>query len=274
MAQGTLDEVKTKMRGEREYRIIVKVIGTMPKLTHPLITDAVYHNGSAVIKAKTDIRDEIAIELVMGKARPDRNFVWKRNRWKTCSWKPSTRGSDMRPELIVAEKEFRDHITSKRFIVIFGIMMLLAVYAITTGTDVYNQKLEEYKNPQLSPGYQNQQLYMNQLQKHDRRCLDLQLFGRYGRDVAGSARQYAEPANAFRAERVPEHGLPLYLRRHDPRCRDGLRPDRPGKGRGLAQVPGLQPHLPGCHHQRQDHRGDRSTGQPPWVRRSPSPSPS
>ena len=69
MAQGTLDEVKTMMRGEKEYRIIVKVLGTMPKLTHPLITDAVYHNGSAVIKAKTDIRDEIAVELVMGKAR-------------------------------------------------------------------------------------------------------------------------------------------------------------------------------------------------------------
>ena len=69
MAQGTLDEVKTKMRGEKEYRIIVKVIGTVPKLTHPLITDAVYHNGSAVIKAKADIRDEIAVELVMGKAR-------------------------------------------------------------------------------------------------------------------------------------------------------------------------------------------------------------
>jgi ABC-2 type transport system ATP-binding protein len=69
MAQGTLDEVKTKMRGEREFKIHVKVIGTMPKLTHPLITDAVYHNGSAVLKAKTDIRDEIAVELVMGKAR-------------------------------------------------------------------------------------------------------------------------------------------------------------------------------------------------------------
>jgi ABC-2 type transport system ATP-binding protein len=69
MAHGTLDEVKTKMRGEREFKIHVKVIGTMPKLTHPLITDAVYHNGSAVLKAKTDIRDEIAVELVMGKAR-------------------------------------------------------------------------------------------------------------------------------------------------------------------------------------------------------------
>jgi ABC-2 type transport system ATP-binding protein len=69
MAQGTLDEVKAKMRGEKEYKIMVRVIGTMPKLTHPLITDAVYHNGSAVIKAKTDIRDEIAVELVMGRAR-------------------------------------------------------------------------------------------------------------------------------------------------------------------------------------------------------------
>jgi ABC-2 type transport system ATP-binding protein len=69
MAQGTLDEVKAKMRGEKEYKIMVRVIGTMPKLTHPLITDAVYHNGSAVIKAKTDIRDEIAVELVTGKAQ-------------------------------------------------------------------------------------------------------------------------------------------------------------------------------------------------------------
>ncbi len=59
----------------------------------------------------------------------------------------------MRPELIVAEKEFRDHIMSKRFIIIFGIMMLLAIYAISTGMDAYNKALDEYKNPQLSPGY-------------------------------------------------------------------------------------------------------------------------
>jgi ABC-2 type transport system permease protein len=59
----------------------------------------------------------------------------------------------MRPELIVAEKEFRDHITSKRFIVIFGILLLLAIYAINSGMDSYNQQLDQYKNPQLSPDY-------------------------------------------------------------------------------------------------------------------------
>ena len=52
----------------------------------------------------------------------------------------------MRPELIVAEKEFRDHVTSKRFIVIFGIMLLLAIYAINLGMDSYNQQLDNYKN--------------------------------------------------------------------------------------------------------------------------------
>ena len=71
----------------------------------------------------------------------------------------------MRPELIVAEKEFRDHIMSKRFIVIFGIMMLLAIYAIATGTDAYNKALDEYKNPQNSPYYQSQLYHMNQLQQ-------------------------------------------------------------------------------------------------------------
>jgi ABC-2 type transport system permease protein len=51
----------------------------------------------------------------------------------------------MRPELIVAEKEFRDHIMSKRFIIIFGIMMLMAIYAISTGMDAYNHALDQYK---------------------------------------------------------------------------------------------------------------------------------
>jgi ABC-2 type transport system permease protein len=59
----------------------------------------------------------------------------------------------MRPVLIVAEKEFRDHITSKRFIIIFGIMILLAIYAISTGMDAYNTALDQYKNPQHSPDY-------------------------------------------------------------------------------------------------------------------------
>jgi ABC-2 type transport system ATP-binding protein len=69
VTQGTLEEVKARMSRNKEFKIIVKVIGTMPKLTNPQITDAVYNDGSAVIKAKTDIRDEIAIELITGKAQ-------------------------------------------------------------------------------------------------------------------------------------------------------------------------------------------------------------
>jgi ABC-2 type transport system ATP-binding protein len=69
VAQGTLDDVKTMLRGGKEFKIFVKVIGTMPKLTNPLITDAVYNNGSAVIKSLTDIRDEIAFELVRNNLR-------------------------------------------------------------------------------------------------------------------------------------------------------------------------------------------------------------
>jgi len=60
----------------------------------------------------------------------------------------------MRPELIIAEKEFVDHITSKRFIVIFGILLLLAIYAISTGMDSYNQQLDHYKNAQDDPNSQ------------------------------------------------------------------------------------------------------------------------
>jgi ABC-2 type transport system ATP-binding protein len=69
VTQGTLDEVKTKMRGEKEFKIIIKVRGTMPRLTNAQITDATYGDGSAVVKAPTDIRDEIAFELVRNGAR-------------------------------------------------------------------------------------------------------------------------------------------------------------------------------------------------------------
>lgn len=54
----------------------------------------------------------------------------------------------MRPELIIAEKEFRDHIMSKRFIAILAILLMLSAYGVVTGMDAYNQKLEQYKNPQ------------------------------------------------------------------------------------------------------------------------------
>jgi ABC-2 type transport system permease protein len=71
----------------------------------------------------------------------------------------------MRPELIVAEKEFRDHVTSKRFIVIFGILMLLAIWAISTGMDSYNQKLDVYKNPEHAPDYMYKQPTIDMYQK-------------------------------------------------------------------------------------------------------------
>ena len=69
VTQGTLDEVKTKMRGEKEFRIIIKVKGEMPRLANPQITDATYSDGSAIVKAPTDIRDEIAFELVRNGVR-------------------------------------------------------------------------------------------------------------------------------------------------------------------------------------------------------------
>lgn len=56
----------------------------------------------------------------------------------------------MRQEFIVAEKEFKDHITSKRFLAILAIFMLLAVYAMITGMDSYNKSLDAYKQQQAS----------------------------------------------------------------------------------------------------------------------------
>lgn len=51
----------------------------------------------------------------------------------------------MRPELIVAGKEFRDHITSKRFLVIFAVLMLVAVISMAGGMSQYNESLDNYK---------------------------------------------------------------------------------------------------------------------------------
>lgn len=55
----------------------------------------------------------------------------------------------MRPEFIIAEKEFKDHLSSKRFIAIFAILALLAFAGVYMGMDNYDKKLEQYKNPQL-----------------------------------------------------------------------------------------------------------------------------
>lgn len=71
----------------------------------------------------------------------------------------------MRPELIVAGKEFRDHLTSKRFIIVFAVLMLLAVYSMVTGMSQYNQMLEDYKknaaDSQQQPWFQEQVASLN-----------------------------------------------------------------------------------------------------------------
>ena len=62
----------------------------------------------------------------------------------------------MRPELIVAGKELRDHVTSRRFLIIFAILLLISVYSIVTGMDQYNKTLDSYKESQQQDWYQQQ----------------------------------------------------------------------------------------------------------------------
>lgn len=70
----------------------------------------------------------------------------------------------MKPIFIVAEKEFKDHITSKRFLAILAIFMLLAVYAMVTGMDGYNQSLDYYKKDASSNNPYRQET-INSMQK-------------------------------------------------------------------------------------------------------------
>jgi ABC-2 type transport system ATP-binding protein len=63
IARGTTEEVRRKMQKDDNVTIHVKVIGAMPRLSDPRIIDATYVDGSAVIKASSDIRKDIAEEL-------------------------------------------------------------------------------------------------------------------------------------------------------------------------------------------------------------------
>jgi ABC-2 type transport system ATP-binding protein len=62
IAQGTPEEFRTMYR-DGTVRIRVKVAGSMPRLADSRILDAAYSDGSAVIKASADIRDDISREL-------------------------------------------------------------------------------------------------------------------------------------------------------------------------------------------------------------------
>jgi ABC-2 type transport system ATP-binding protein len=64
VAQGTLEDVKRKLEKEQLLTIVVKATGAIPRLTHPGIVDASYVDDTALIHARSDIRDEICDELV------------------------------------------------------------------------------------------------------------------------------------------------------------------------------------------------------------------
>ncbi|MGA9138622.1 MAG: ABC transporter permease subunit [Methanocella sp.] len=68
----------------------------------------------------------------------------------------------MMPVLIVAGKEFRDHVTSRRFLAIFAILMLFSIYSIGTGMDQYNKTLDMYKQNQQQDWYKEQIAYYQQ----------------------------------------------------------------------------------------------------------------
>ena len=56
---------------------------------------------------------------------------------------------NVRPELIVAVKEFKDYLNSKRFMVIFGVLALLTIIGAITGYISYSDSLTTY-NSQLT----------------------------------------------------------------------------------------------------------------------------
>jgi len=45
----------------------------------------------------------------------------------------------------VARKEFIGHLTSKKFIVILGLFLIISALAMHQGINYYNQQLESYK---------------------------------------------------------------------------------------------------------------------------------
>lgn len=52
----------------------------------------------------------------------------------------------MKPEFVVAVKEFKDYLTSRIFLVIFGLLVLIMVASIVAGTGTYNERLDQYNS--------------------------------------------------------------------------------------------------------------------------------
>ncbi|HEY3274591.1 MAG TPA: ABC transporter permease subunit [Methanocella sp.] len=69
----------------------------------------------------------------------------------------------MKDVLVVAEKELRDFLTGKRFLILMGIMLILVLIGILAGLQNYNQQLDQYKAQQE----QNAQMFQQQQQQID-----------------------------------------------------------------------------------------------------------
>jgi ABC-2 type transport system ATP-binding protein len=69
IALGTTDEVRRAMAKDDLTTIVVKVTGAMPQLSLAQIVSADYHDGTAVLRTRGDIREEISDELFRRGAR-------------------------------------------------------------------------------------------------------------------------------------------------------------------------------------------------------------
>jgi ABC-2 type transport system permease protein len=69
-------------------------------------------------------------------------------------------------EFVVAEKEFRDILSSKRFLAVFAILLVLCIIGMISGLASYNQQLDQYKVAEekaaADPGTQQQIEQMQQ----------------------------------------------------------------------------------------------------------------
>ncbi len=96
----------------------------------------------------------------------------------------------MRPELIVAGKEFRDHLMSKRFLAIFAVLMLVAVIGMATGMDQYNKSLDDYKTSQAET--QQQQWFKDEVASLQKQIADAQTSGLSPDDVQSLQQQLSD----------------------------------------------------------------------------------
>jgi len=93
----------------------------------------------------------------------------------------------MRPELIVAGKEFRDHITSKRFLVIFAVLMLVAVISMAGGMSQYNESLDNYKKQNAENAQQD--WYKEQVASLQKQIADAEANGLSQEEIASLQHQ-------------------------------------------------------------------------------------